>query len=136
MPVERFASPRLLVLVMAVFPLGACTSSQLGASASLDKSASPRGILLTVENRNAADARVYLLRPGLRVRLGTVGSHDRRTFAVPTAYLGGAGEVGLQTELMASRERRTMQPVTAVAGDRLEWVIAHRLPYSLVSVHR
>lgn len=136
MPAHRFASPRLLALALAVFPLGACTSSQLGASASLDNSASPRGILLTVENRNAADARLYLVRPGLRLHLGTIGSHERRTFALSTTHLGGHADVSLQTELLASRERRTMQPVSAGAGDRLEWVIGHRLPYSWVSVRR
>jgi hypothetical protein len=136
MPARRFVSPRLLALALTVFPLGACTSSQLGASASLDNKAPPRGILLTVENRNALDARLYLVRPGARFRVGTVGSHQRRTFAVPATYVGGQGALMLQTELLASRERHTMQPVTAVAGDRLEWVIGHRLSYSRVSVRR
>lgn len=136
MPTRRFAALRLLGLALTVFPLGACTSSQLGASASLDNKALPRGILLTVENRNALDARLYLVRPGARLRLGTVGSHERRTFTVPAAYVGGQGAVMLQSELLASRERHTTQPVTAVAGDRLEWVIGHRLAYSRVSLRR
>lgn len=136
MPQQRVLAVSVFALGLTVFPLGACTSSQLGASASLDKSASPRGILLTVDNRNAADARLYLLRSGLRVRLATLGSHERRTMALPVSYLAGQSGLVLQAELLASRETHQTQPVVAVVGDRLHWIIAHRLPYSRVSVHR
>jgi hypothetical protein len=134
---HRVASPRVLALALAAFPLGACsTSSQPAASPSLDDSAPPGKILLTVDNRNAADARLYVVRPGLRHRLGTIGSYERRTFALSTMYLGGQGEIALETELMASRERHRMQPVSVVAGDRLEWMIGLRLPNSWVRLSR
>jgi hypothetical protein len=135
MTIPRF-TPNRLLLILIMLPLGACTSSQLGVPTSLDKSAPPRGILLTVENRNAADARIYLVRAGIRLRLGTVGSHERRTLSLPTAYLGIPGGAVLETELMASRERHAMQPIAAVSGDRVAWTIGHRLPYSVVSVSR
>jgi len=136
MSVRRPAAHRVLALTLAVFPLGACTSSQPGASASLDNSAHPRGILLTVENRNTNDARLYLIRAGRRLRLGTLGSHERRTFALPSAYLGDPSGVVLESELLASRERYRTHAVVTVPGDRLEWLIGHRLSYSKVLIHR
>jgi len=132
---DRWAASHVAAFVIALIPLGACTSSQRGASASLDKEAPPRGVLLTVDNRNTADARVYLVRPGLRLRLGMLEAHARRTFSLPASYLGFDG-FELQTELIASRERHHSRRVAAVPGDRVELTIGHRLTLSRVVVHR
>jgi hypothetical protein len=133
--VHRFAASCMLPLAIALIPLGACTSSQRGASASLDELAPPRGALLTVENRNLLDARLYVVRSGLRIRLGTIQAHERRTFVLWAHHLGPRGLV-LETELVPSRERYLTHRVTVARGDRLDWLIGHRLAFSRVTVSR
>lgn len=135
MSVHRFAASCMLPLAIALIPLGACTSSQHGASASLDELAPPRGALLTVENRNVLDARLYVLRAGVRIPLGSIQAHERRTFVLSAHHLGPQGLI-LETVLVPSRERYVTHEVPVARGDRLDWLIGHRLSYSRVNVSR
>lgn len=119
------------LLMIGLLPLGACTSSQLGAPAP-DAIALPRGALLTVESQHVMDVRVFLVRPGLRVRLGTVGTLERRTFSVPRVLLGSQYGFWIDLVPLGSTEGYRTEFVPAAAGDRVTLRIAHRLPLSSV----
>lgn len=123
------------LLVIGLLPLGACTSSQLGASAP-DTIALPRGALLTVESQHVMDMRVFLVRPGLRVRLGTLGTLERRTFSLSGVLLGNLGGFWIELVPLGSSDGYTTDWVPAAAGDRVSLRIAHRLPLSSVVVVR
>lgn len=131
---ERNATRLLLLLLPWLLTLGACASAQLYGSP--EEGPSSAKILLGVENRNVADARVFLVRSGVRLRLGTVGAHERRTFSIDRSLLGGVGEFSLDSELLASRRRHRTPPIVATAGDHVELVIGHRLSLSRVVVRR
>lgn len=123
------ARRRVLVLAM-VLPLGACTFSRPGASASVDAAAVPRGALVTVSNAHVQDVRVYLVRDGLRYPLGTLGTGERRSFAVPTSVLGHGGRLRLQADLVGDRRRFTSEWIEATRGDHVEWFVQPRLQLS------
>ena len=137
MTVHRINPERAVaaLLMIGLLPLGACTSSQLGASAP-DTIALPRGALLTVESQHVMDVRVFLVRPGLRVRLGTLGTLERRTFSVSSALLGSQGGFWIDLVPLGSTDSYRTDFVPAVAGDRVRLRIAHRLPLSSVVVSR
>jgi hypothetical protein len=114
---DRNAAKHLLLLTVSMLPL-ACASAGSGTPAPRDES----------------DARVFLVRSGVQLRLGTVGAHQRRAFVVPRSFLGGAGGFRLQSELLAWRERHRTDPIAAIDGDRIQFVIGHRLSLSWVAV--
>lgn len=131
--VPRFRG--IALFMMFTLPLGACASSQLGASAP-DVLAAPRGALVSVQNRHVMDVRVYLVRPGARVRLGALGTMERRDFAVPSELLGLGGGFQLEAVPLGSTRSHMSEWISAVAGDRVEWTVAHRLRLSSVVVRR
>src|SRR5687768_9327362 len=48
---------------------------------------------MVVENNNWSDMTVYILRDGVRTRLGAVSSMSRSTFVLSNAMLSGSGEL-------------------------------------------
>lgn len=128
---------RLMRLAVIAFslPLGACTSSQLGAVRPLDKQASG-GALITVENHNTASMRIYILRATSRIPLGSVETLERRTFTVPTSILGPTGVLRLQADPLGSSRVYNSRPIPAGVGDRVTWRIAHSPTLSTHSVQR
>lgn len=124
----------ILVLLATSLPLGACMSSQLGANVPSSDVATPRGILLTVENQHPQDIRVYLIRGETPIPLGSVRTLERRTFAVSTAILGHSGAVRLIADPLGSTQRHASVPIPAAAGDRVEWRLESNLKLSSFTV--
>lgn len=129
----RITRTALAAAVFLSLPLGACTSSQLGAHKPLDKP-TPGGALITVTNGHVQDMRVYLIRGSTPIPLGSVSTLERRTFAVPTSQLGHTGTVRLMVDPLGSRQTFTSDWIPAVAGDHVEWSLAPNLKLSRVSV--
>lgn len=125
---------RLAVLIFSL-PLGACTSSQLGAVRPLDNQASG-GALITVENHNTETMRIYVVRETSRIPLGPVETLERRTFTVPTSILGHTGVLRLQADPLGSARVYTSRPIPAGPGDQVTWRIAHSPTLSTHSVQR
>lgn len=124
-----------LAVIAFSLPLGACTSSQLGAVRPLDNQASG-GALITVENHNTATMRIYIVRETSRIPLGPVETLERRTFTVPTSILGHTGVVRLQADPIGSAHVYNSRPIPAGPGDRVTWRIAHSPALSTHSVQR
>jgi len=123
----------LAVMLFSSLPLGACTSSQLGAYKPLD-SPTPGGALITVENHHVLDMRVYLIRGSTPIPLGSVGTLERRTFVVPSSEFGHNGAVRLMADPLGSTQTFTSELVSAVPGDHVQWTLESNLKLSRLSV--
>ena len=117
---------RLLTLFLAI-PLGACTSSRRRVLGPSDATAGSRGIVLHVRNNHALDMRVYLVREGLRVLLGSVGSLGERRFRVPIEYVGLQGQFQLEADPLGSVPGYRSELISTAPGDRVDWTVGHRL---------
>ena len=126
---------RVLLFLATMVSLPACSSSY-GTSAARDFDAAPMALNVTVENRNISMARVFLVAPGFRRRLGAVAAHQRTSFVVDASFPESSGELSLETELLGTREVHRTEPFRALAGDQIEFVIGQRPQYSRVVVVR
>ncbi|MCI0434349.1 MAG: hypothetical protein L0271_12035 [Gemmatimonadetes bacterium] len=77
------------------------------------------GAVIHVFNENFADVRVFLLRGSMPIRLGTVGSFEKRSFQINPAVVGSGGTVTLVVQPIGY-ESLTLEPVAFTAGEALE----------------
>ncbi len=124
-----------LLVTTTTLPLGACMSSRSGADGPPDRPA-PRGALITVQNQHVQSMRVYLLRGGTSILLGSVDTLERRTFVVSTSMLGHSGTVRLAVHPLGSVGAFTSPLIPAAPGDLVEWRIAPSLKLSTFTVRR
>jgi hypothetical protein len=82
------------------------------------------------------DMRVYLLRGATQMPLGSVGTLEKRTFAVPSSMVGHDGTVRLVADPMGSRQTYVSDYIQAALGDRVTWSLAPNLKLSQYSVRR
>lgn len=132
-PASRLRPGHILAALL-LLPLGACSSSHLGAKALLDNAVAPGGIPITVDNANYHDMRIYALLGSTAYPLGTVRSAETRTFVVPGPILGVSGAVQLRAELLGSRESFTSPWISAGPDDRVEWRLASAIKLSTFAV--
>lgn len=127
---------RLAGAAALTLSLWACTSSsQLWAGGPGD-APTPGGAILTVENQHVQDMRVYLIRGSTPIALGSVGTLERRTFAIPNSVLGNSGSIRLMADPLGSRGTFTSDYIPAMAGDHVRWTLAASLSLSHFSVRR
>lgn len=131
-PKTHFARHALAAILLSL-PLGACMSSQLGAHKPLDRP-TPGGALVTVQNQNVLDVRVYLIRGSTPIPLGSVGTLERRTFVIPSSQLGHSGSLRLMADPLGSTQTFVSDWISAVPGDLVEWRLEPNLKLSRVSV--
>ena len=129
MPKVRSVDPRVFVLA-ALIPLVGCSPIQLRPGNGALGGQSPGGVLVTVENHHAQDVRVYLIRGTTLIRLGTLGTLERRTFAVPTSMTGGFGTLRLAADPLGSGAIHGSPEIAAAAGDHVEWRLEANLGMS------
>jgi hypothetical protein len=122
-------------LTLSTLLLWACASSQLEAHGPSDAPV-PGGALVTVENQHVQDMRIYLVRGSVPIALGSVGTMEQRTFAVPTVVLGHSGTIRLMADPLGSRATFTSDYIPATPGDHVRWTLAPRLGLSHFSVRR
>ena len=125
----------VLLVTTTALPLGACTPSRAGPSGPFDTPA-PGGALITVDNQNAQSMRVYLVRGGTPILLGSVDTLERRTFSVPTSMLGHSGTLRLAVHALGSTSTFLSPLIPAAPGDLVEWRLAHELRLSSFAVRR
>jgi hypothetical protein len=100
----------------------------------VDVTAAPRGALITVSNDHVQDVRVYFVREGMRIPLGSLTTGERRSFGVPSSILGAAGRFRLQVDLLGDARTFTSEWIPAAKGDHVEWFVGHSLPLSHFTV--
>jgi len=82
------------------------------------------------------DMRIYLIRGSAPIALGSVGTMEQRTFALPTAVLGHSGTIRLMADPLGSRATFTSDYIPAAPGDHVRWILAPSLTLSRISVRR
>lgn len=92
-----------------------------------------RAVALHVINGHAVDVRVFLVQGSTRLRLGTVGSFEQRTFGIGTAQLGGGGWATLAVQPLGERHAIVLEPIDVRGGDALELRVVNRLNLSTLS---
>lgn len=122
----------LAVLAMVVLAAGACahgTPPMQGADGQDDDKT-----VISITNNNWSDMTIYLVRDGLRRRLGTVPSQTTDTFSVPTYFIMASGQVQLMADPIGSRNTFTSMPIVITPGQRAEWKLENSLALSTMWV--
>jgi len=133
MSVSRLLAPALLLA--ALLPVTAAAQS---AEPVKGGDESPAVVAtettLTVKNQNWLDMRVFMVRNGLRVPLGTVTSMSERTFEVPEAALGGGGfGARVVADPIGSRRGWVSESLNFFPGDQLEVTLQNHLGISYLT---
>lgn len=131
--------PKRIWTPLAVLALaGAMASSGCAVSPRLDTDYEPaattRGITLQVDNGNIADLRIYLLRSGVEIPVGSVGSMETRVFRLSRAQVGGNQTIRLLARVMGSRQEVRTIPIDVALGQRVEWTLTTNLRHWRVAV--
>ena len=119
--------PRARAAGLFVLLLGAVTTSCLGRRGPADDLS--RAITVSVENHNWQDVTVFVLRPGQRIRLGTVRSMADRRFDLPPSFRS-AEVISLVAEVIGSSERRGTGRIMVRDHSEVLWTLENRLALS------
>jgi hypothetical protein len=90
---------------------------------------------MVVENNNWSDMTVYLLRDGVRTRLGAVSSMSRSTFVLSNAMLAGSGELRVLADPLGSPHKWTSQPILLNPGSQVRFRLENNVSLSTYSVY-
>jgi hypothetical protein len=99
-----------------------------------DAAEAPAGAVVQVANNNWAEMTIYILRGGVRERLGAVTSFTRRTFRLPTHVTATAGEFRLLADPLGSSRAYTSPALVLGPGQVLEWRLENNLSLSTAQV--
>lgn len=89
---------------------------------------------LRVFNNNWSDMTIYVVRNGMRARIGQVGSMSDASFRLPKAMMVGAGDVLIMARPLASRQAFVSQRINVIPGQRIELRLENNLSLSNFSV--
>jgi hypothetical protein len=116
--VKNRAWPAALLALLLVLGLGACVTVGNGAA---DQ---PR-TTLELENQRFEDVRVYALRGGERVRIGTVPGLSTRVLTIPPSLAFGT-PIRFQAEPLGTNVQPTSREVVVNPGDRIQMTVLAR----------
>ncbi|HEU5261117.1 MAG TPA: hypothetical protein VFU41_06800 [Gemmatimonadales bacterium] len=85
---------------------------------------------LRVTNANWSEVRIYLVRAGAQLRLGSVTSNGTAVFEIPSDYLGQSGSVTLVANPVAGRASYSTALTGISPGDELELFVENLLQFS------
>jgi hypothetical protein len=120
------------VALAAVTAGAACASYSQGGGT--DQLLNERTTLL-VENNNWADMTVYVVRNGIRARVGTVPSFGRARFVLSDALVGGSGELRLLADPIGSNNRFLSDPIHLGPGQQVRFRLENNVQLSSYSVY-
>ena len=109
--------------------LAACSSKRVTALGAAEQS--PHTVM--VRNDNWMDVVVYVIRSGMRHRIGTVSGLSSATLGLQQGLLVD-GTVRLQVDPIGSKVSYTTDPVHVAPGQRAELRVMNRLSHSTLSV--
>ncbi len=89
---------------------------------------------MVVENNNWSDMTVYILRDGIRTRLGSVPSMGRSSFKLTSALVGGTGELRVLADPMGSAQKWMSQPLLIVPGSQVIFRLENNVQLSTYSM--
>lgn len=95
----------------------------------------PRGdVYAEVQNDHQLDVRVFVLRYGAAERLGTVTSHTRESFELPSSWIDNGVSVALHVEPIGAVEEFTTRDFVLEPGSVIELTVRNFLSTSTVSI--
>lgn len=133
MSASRFLAPALLLA--ALLPVTAAAQSAEPVKGDQEAPVQvATETTLTVKNQNWLDMRVFMVRNGARVSLGTVTSMSERTFELPEAVLGGGGfGARVVADPIGSRRGWVSESLSFFPGDQLEVTLQNHLGISYLT---
>jgi len=136
MPHAAINLVRLLTIAGALLPPGAGAACAGRPVDSADVAAvRPWGpATLRVTNANWSEVRIYLVRAGAQLRLGSVTSNSTAVFEIPPDYLGQSGSVTLIADPVAGRAAYSTALIGIGPGDELELFVENLLQFSYLVV--
>ena len=117
----------LLSLAAAALLATACAH---GNTARASDEAGEREAMLQVSNQNWSDMNVYLLRGGLKQRLGTVGSNTTSRFKLPHHIFTSSEPVRLLADPIGNARTYTSPPLLVGPGQTVEWRLENNVNLS------
>ena len=111
----------------AVVTVGACAGAPQQTG---DVTGFEERTILTVENNNWADMTMYLVRDGVRARLGHVTSMGRGRFVVPAPLLSGAAHVRIMADPIGSSQYWMSQPIMITPGAQVSFRLENNVQLS------
>jgi len=90
---------------------------------------------MVVENNNWQDMTVYLVRNGIRQRLGSVPSMGRANFRLGPGLIGGSGEIRLLADPLGSNVKFLSEPILIFAGRQVRFKVENNLSVSSYMVY-
>ena len=117
--------------VAVALTMGACGPANRQAA---EQEQSDRATLL-VENNNWQDMTLYLLRDGMRTRLGSVTAMGRGRFVLPAAAVMGSGDVRIVADPLGSSQVWTSQPIHVMPGQHVRFKLENNVHLSSYSVY-
>ena len=123
----------ILALVALLANAGAGVAQEGTDEQKQDESSSARDaapIVVTVENNNWSDMRIYGLRDGVRYRLGTVTSFTKARFELPRQLQAEIKPVQLLADPIAGTRSVRSYPVYLSPTDEVVWVLQNNLALS------
>jgi hypothetical protein len=73
--------------------------------------------MVEVENQSFYDMNVYVVRGGMRARLGTVSGNSKRVFEIPRTFVGPATPLRFQADPIGGSRTPFSQEITVLPGD-------------------
>ena len=95
----------------------------------------PTVAILSVQNGQLEDMRVYAVRGTARIRLGVVDALSTRSMRIRRHMLSSDGSLSLLAESSPRRTQVWGGPVLVDPGRRVEWWLAPSLVHSSLAVH-
>ncbi len=126
----------VIVPLTILLAAGACAhtgSSPNTASANIHA----RETTVRVTNNNWSTMAVYVVRLGMRTRIGTVESMRTEVLRVPRPLVSAAGDIRLLADPIGSTNRYLTPIIQVSPGQRIDFKVENQLTLSSVSVwHR
>ena len=116
----------VLGLVAAALLLGGCAH---GMSRGGSEAGDPETVL-QVTNNNWSDMAIYLVRGGMRQRLGTAGSLTTSKFRLPSHIFASPDPLRLVADPIGGAAAHVSQPLLLSPGQTVEWRLENNLHLS------
>ena len=91
---------------------------------------------VVVENNNWQDMTLYVLRNGVRARLGSVPALSQARFVLSPTHIAGTGEVRILADPLGSSQKWTSQPINVSPGSEVRFRLENNVQLSSYSVLR
>mgnify|MGYP001187639441 FL=1 len=115
-----------VLAVLVLLTLGAC-APVAGGESGFPAPAASEDVHIRIQNNNWADVAVYVIRHGMRSRIGTVSSMSQEVFAVPRGLVPPGADVQLLVDPIGSRITYTTEPILVSPGQTIDMNVENNL---------